>query len=223
MIKAVLFDLDGTLLPMDEEVFTKGYFSLLCKKLVPLGYEKEKLIYTIMTGTEAMRNNDGNKTNKQAFWDVFVGVFGCEISKHEILFKQFYENEFKNSKAFCGDNPDAKKIIEHAKKLGFKIILASNPLFPKEGMLSRAGFVGLDEKHFDYISTYETSSYSKPNPNYYLEILKQNNLKPNEVIYFGNSERDDFIPATEVNIKTYLVGESGIKEKDFLKVLKEIK
>ena len=26
MVKAVLFDLDGTLLPMDQDEFTKGYF-----------------------------------------------------------------------------------------------------------------------------------------------------------------------------------------------------
>ena len=29
MVKAVLFDLDGTLLPMDQDEFTKGYFKLL--------------------------------------------------------------------------------------------------------------------------------------------------------------------------------------------------
>lgn len=38
MIKAILFDLDGTVLPMNEEEFTKGYFGLLCKKLVSYGY-----------------------------------------------------------------------------------------------------------------------------------------------------------------------------------------
>ncbi len=32
MIKAILFDLDGTLLPMDQENFTTSYFKLLAKK-----------------------------------------------------------------------------------------------------------------------------------------------------------------------------------------------
>ena len=32
-IKAVLFDLDGTLLPMDQDIFVKSYFGLLAKKL----------------------------------------------------------------------------------------------------------------------------------------------------------------------------------------------
>ena len=30
--RAVLFDLDGTLLPMDNEYFIQVYFKLLCKK-----------------------------------------------------------------------------------------------------------------------------------------------------------------------------------------------
>ena len=54
MIKAVFFDLDGTLLPLDEESFTKIYFSLLCKRMYPLGYNPEKLIDVIWKGTKAM-------------------------------------------------------------------------------------------------------------------------------------------------------------------------
>ena len=35
MIKYVLFDLDGTLLPMDQDVFVRAYFGALAKKLAP--------------------------------------------------------------------------------------------------------------------------------------------------------------------------------------------
>ena len=33
--KTVLFDLDGTLLPMDQDALTTGYFTLLVQKLAP--------------------------------------------------------------------------------------------------------------------------------------------------------------------------------------------
>ena len=39
MIKNILFDLDGTLLPMDMEKFTHGYFKRLVMKAAPRGYE----------------------------------------------------------------------------------------------------------------------------------------------------------------------------------------
>ena len=43
-LKAVLFDLDGTLLPMDLGKFLEAYFALLSKRLVPHGYDPIKLV-----------------------------------------------------------------------------------------------------------------------------------------------------------------------------------
>lgn len=68
MITTLLFDLDGTLLPMDTEVFTKHYFSLLVQKLAPYGYEAKPLIGAVLAGIEAMAVNDGSVTNEEAFW-----------------------------------------------------------------------------------------------------------------------------------------------------------
>ena len=41
MIKTVLFDLDGTLLPMDQDNFVKAYFKNLAIKLAPHGYDPQ--------------------------------------------------------------------------------------------------------------------------------------------------------------------------------------
>ena len=76
MIKAVFFDLDGTLLPLNEEAFTKVYFGLLLKKIEGLGYEKDKFIKTLWGGTSLMYKNDGTKTNEEAFWGHFKEVYG---------------------------------------------------------------------------------------------------------------------------------------------------
>jgi hypothetical protein len=50
-LTTILFDLDGTLLPMDNEAFTKGYFKLLAAKLAPHGYEPKQLVDAIWAGT----------------------------------------------------------------------------------------------------------------------------------------------------------------------------
>mgnify|MGYP000177471382 FL=1 len=39
--QAILFDLDGTLLPMDLDQFTEGYFHLLAQTAAPYGYREE--------------------------------------------------------------------------------------------------------------------------------------------------------------------------------------
>ena len=75
-IKAVLFDLDGTLLPMDQDVFVKAYFSGIAAKLAPFGYEPKALIDAIWAGTVKMIKNDGRITNEEAFWNCFISVYG---------------------------------------------------------------------------------------------------------------------------------------------------
>ena len=75
MIKHVLFDLDGTLLPMDQNEFVKYYMPLLAKRFVKYGMEPKALIGTIWKGVEAMVLNDGSTTNEDAFWKCFEKIF----------------------------------------------------------------------------------------------------------------------------------------------------
>ena len=223
MLKAVLFDLDGTLLPMDEKKFTEYYFGLLCKKLEPLGYDKEKLIKTIWAGTSLMIKNDGGLTNEKVFWQHFADVYGKDKLSDKRVFDDFYVTEFKRAKIVCGENPDARKIIDYAKSLKLKIILASNPVFPIAGLLTRAEFVGLNDKDFDYVSGYENSGYAKPNPDYYKEILNTNRLAAEEAIYFGNSKTEDFDPAESAGIKCFLVNSDRLQYDYFVSAMNGVK
>ena len=75
-IKAVLFDLDGTLLPMDYDGFLKLYFGNLAKRLAKYGYDPDMLVKNIWTGTKAMVMNDGSCMNENKFWDVFAEIYG---------------------------------------------------------------------------------------------------------------------------------------------------
>ena len=218
-LKAVFFDLDGTLLPMDEKKFTECYFGLLCKKLAPLGYEAENLVKTVWGGTKLMVKNNGELSNEQVFWNCFSTVYGENAQKHKAVFDELYVSDFKNTKAVCGENAEAKAIIAESKKAGLKIVLATNPLFPERGLLTRAAFIGLEKSDFDYISSYEISHYSKPNPNYYVELLKNNNLSANEVLFFGNSEEEDIKPATAAGIKAVKVNGEKLTLEQFLSAL----
>lgn len=86
MIKAILFDLDGTLLPMDQDQFVASYLKRLVKKLAPYGYDPKKLIDTIYDGITAMYHNDGTQSNETAFWNVFTSRFGADSRKDEPIF-----------------------------------------------------------------------------------------------------------------------------------------
>ena len=129
-ITTVLFDLDGTLLPMDQELFVKAYFKGLAAKLMPHGYDPQALIDAIWKGTAVMVRNDGSRTNEEAFWNYFASLFGEDARKDEPKFREFYETEFQNVQKVCGYTPAAREIIDLVKDLGFRAVLATNPIFP---------------------------------------------------------------------------------------------
>ncbi len=203
-IKVILFDLDGTLLPMDQDIFVKSYFSRLAKKLSPHGYEADKLIKAVWTGTEMMIKNTGEKTNEEVFWDTFSKIFG-ENSKNDIpLFEEFYKTDFQNVKNDCGYNEKSSEIISYIKEKGLRIALATNPIFPAIATKSRVKWAGLDISDFELYTTYENSRYSKPNIKYYNDIVSKLNIKPEECLMVGNDVCDDMV-AKEIGMKVFLL------------------
>lgn len=116
MLKMILFDLDGTLLPMDQEVFTKDYFKRLAAKLLPHGYQADQLVDGIWAGTAAMVKNDGTCTNEEAFWRRFVQIFGEKALADKPIFDEYYRVEFQQVAEVCGCSAEAKATIEELKK-----------------------------------------------------------------------------------------------------------
>lgn len=192
----VLFDLDGTLLPMDNEAFTKGYFKLLAKKLAPYGYEAAQLVDAIWTGTAAMVKNDGSCTNEQAFWKKFCEIYGEKAAKDEPLFAEFYRTEFQQAASFCEMNPKAAEAVRAAKAKGFRVGLATNPIFPAIATESRIRWAGLQPEDFELYTTYENIGLSKPNPAYYCEVAKRMGVQPQECLMVGNDVAEDMVAQT---------------------------
>ena len=122
------------------------------------------------------------------------------------LSKEFYTNEFKETKKICEDNPLAKEIVKFCKENGLITVLSTNPIFPKPGTMTRMSYIGLEEDDFDYVTTYENSYFCKPNPTYFISLLDKFNLKPEEVIVFGNNREEDYECARKCGLKCYLVG-----------------
>ena len=212
MIKNILFDLDGTLLPMDQDKFANGYFRRLVKKLAPLGYEPQKTVDGIWAGTAAMVKNDGKRTNEEAFWIKFEEIFGERVNNDKPVFDDYYRNEFNEVKSDCGFNPAAADTVRKLKGKGFKLILATNPIFPAVATESRIEWAGLDKKDFELYTAYENSHYCKPNPAYYSEIIEKLSLNPSECLMVGNDATED-TAANELGIEVFLLTDCLINKK----------
>ena len=203
-IKMVLFDLDGTLLPMDQDKFVEVYFGLLAQKLAAHGYEPKKLIGAIGAGVGAMVKNDGEKTNEEAFWTAFCNIFGEKAREDLPIFEEFYRNDFVGAKAVCGFDPQAAQTVRAVKERGFRIALATNPLFPAIATQQRIGWVGLEPEDFELITTYEDSKTCKPNPDYYREVIARLGVRPEECLMVGNDVAEDMV-ARSIGMQVFLV------------------
>ena len=205
MITTVLFDLDGTLLPMDNDAFTRGYFKLLAAKLAPRGYEPEALIAGIWAGVAAMVTNDGSRSNEEAFWERFAADFGAERCKADReVFEDFYAHDFAMARPLCGFAPEAKRAVSLARELGLRTALATNPLFPAAATLMRIGWAGLSPDDFELITTYENSVHCKPNPEYYRDVQRALGVEGRECLMVGNDALED-MTAAETGARCFLL------------------
>ncbi len=211
-ITTVLFDLDGTLLPMDQSAFVKAYFGGIGKKAAPLGYDPAQFTKVVWTGTSCMLHNNGSATNEQVFWKYFAEAYGEEALKDTALFNDFYLNEFQGIKEICGFNPQVPRVIKELKGMGLRLALATNPVFPKIATESRTRWAGLEPSDFELITTYENSHYCKPCAEYYQEVLNALGVSANECVMVGNDVSDD-MPANRLGIKTFLLTDCLINEK----------
>ena len=205
MDKMILFDLDGTLLPMDQEFFTKQYFHALCRHFAPFGYDAQALTAAVWKGTGAMVRNDGSRTNEEAFWDTFAGVLGDKALDDKDEFDRFYAEEFDGLRAFTKPDSVIAGSIRKLRDAGYDLILASNPIFPAIAQKKRMRWAGADPRWFRHITSYENTRYCKPNPDYFREILQTMDLDPSECLMVGNDIREDMRAASAAGIDVFLL------------------
>ncbi len=203
-LDTILFDLDGTLLPLEQGTFIDTYFGLLAKRVSSLGHDPAPFLKALWEGTGAMLHNDGTRSNSERFWQTFYHLFGDASTDLEADLADFYATDFNETRAILRPQPSLRPLLNHLRAKGYGITLATNPVFPYVAAQSRLGWIGLSPADFDYVSTYENSRYCKPHPGYYEDILAHLGKEPAQCLMIGNSPADD-MPAMDLGISVFLL------------------
>lgn len=209
-LTTILFDLDGTLLPLDQERFTRAYFKLLEKKFAGQGYDAERMVEAVCQGTVAMLENDGSRSNEEAFWQTFARRSEAPLSALRALFEDFYARDFSALQGLCGFTAQAAETVRMLRRRGYRPVLATNPLFPAQAIEARMRWAGLEPADFELYTTYENIGFSKPNSAYYREILRRLDVRPEEGLMVGNDTVDD-MAAREIGLRVFLLSDCLIK------------
>lgn len=210
MKKVILFDLDGTLLPMDQEDFIGAYFNILMKKLVELGLpvrnedDKRALGEAVWKSTYAVMKNDGSCTNEDRFFSTFKQLTGLDLMDKREELDKFYSGDFNKVSAVCGKNSKVAQIICRLKSKGVRIAVATNPLFPLSANKSRLNWAGLSLEEFEFCTCYENSCFAKPNLDYYRAIVEKLGVSADDCMMVGNDVREDMV-ARELGMDVFLI------------------
>lgn len=203
-IRHIFFDLDGTLLPMDQDHFIRTYFGALSAYMEPHGLEPRQFIDTIWRCTGAMFKNDGSKTNEDVFWQAFTAAYGADARQYEPIFDTFYHTHFPSVQSSCGYDPKASQTVHALKEMGFQLVLATQPIFPAIATENRMLWAGLNRDDFLLYTTYENSNACKPNPAYYQQILNKIGANPSNCLMVGNDATED-LAAEKLGMKVFLL------------------
>lgn len=204
--KAILFDLDGTLLPMDQDKFIGEYFKELTAYMCAEGkYDPSQYFGAIWQGVKAMLKNSGEVNNEDAYFSALATIYpdhGTSQMRQKYL--EFYKSMYPQLKETCGHTEKSRELIDFLHSKDVKIALATNPVFPSVATNERMGWVGLKPTDFSVVTTCDNIGFSKPNRTYYSEVAKRLGVAPEECLMVGNDVDDDMV-AKDVGMGVFLL------------------
>ena len=204
-MKAILFDLDGTLLDLDTGDFMQRYFRALRQIETP-GWEGD-LLDAVAIGTEEMMGRHPGRTNEDVFWERFVEITGRPQHEWLPIFATFYQGAFTSLRQGAGPSPGALRALHTARERGLAVVIATNPMFPRVAIDHRLAWAGLGTLPEDVLVTsYETSTACKPWPEYFAEVAATIGVAPSECLMVGDDASMD-LGSRSVGMKAWLLDE----------------
>lgn len=189
------------------DTFVPVYLETLGKHLANHG-DPELLISEFLAAFESMmRNTRPDFTLKETFDENFYPQTGIDYETLHPVIDDYYINHFSSLKYLTKPREDALALVQEAIKRKYRIVVATNPIFPKSAINQRLNWGNLppDDYEFPIVTTYENFHYTKPNPAYFAEILAQMGWIDAPAVMIGNDMKADIKPARVMGLPTYWV------------------
>lgn len=206
--RALLLDLDGTLLDLDMDAFIPYYMGRLAKRFAHL-LPPQQFVQYVLKATGAMINNlDPTVTNQTAFFQAFLPLIGRPLAELEPTFADFYAREFPTLGQQARPVPGMRAFLEEALRRGMDLVVATNPLFPREAIYARLRWAGLEDLPWKLVTTYEHMHFCKPHAGYFREIMDRIGREPQDCLMVGNDVQLD-LPAEDIGLRSFLLLREG--------------
>jgi FMN phosphatase YigB (HAD superfamily) len=210
MSLTLLLDLDDTLLDTNLDTFMPAYFQALSQHLIKHS-APSTLLRSLFTGMNLMNESEDPTRTLEEIFDADFHV-NLGLSKQDLvqILEEFYDDVFPTLAQHTRKRAAAVPLIEWAYSRGYRLAIATDPLFPRKATYHRLRWAGFDPERFELVSTFEHFHFTKTHPAYYAEVLGRLGWPEGSVLMVGNDPERDLIPAHRLGLKTFYVdGESS--------------
>ncbi len=209
MTFTLLLDLDDTLLDTNMSEFVPAYFQALAKHLNGK-VRPEAMLPALMAGTNLMlASEDPARTLQEVFETEFYPQLGIPKAELKEKIDDFYDNVFPALETVTKRREGTQELVEAAFVKGYRVVIATDPLFPRKAVFHRIRWAGLDPERFELISSFETFHFTKSHPAYYAEVLGRLGWPDGPVLMVGNDVERDLVPAQKLGLAAYQVDGSS--------------
>jgi HAD superfamily hydrolase (TIGR01549 family) len=213
MTLTLLLDLDDTLLENEMGGFLEAYLNAFGKYVRSI-LDPDIFLPALLSGTQKMvANRFPNRTLQEVFENTFFAIIKLSKEDTQGLLDSFYVEVFPTFKNITKARPEAVELVEEAFSRGYRVGIATNPLFPRSAILQRLSWAGLpaEDYPFTLIPSNETFHFSKPNPAFFVEFLANIGQTDEPVVMVGDDLRNDITAANQAGIATFWIGERDLE------------
>ncbi|WP_077622854.1 HAD family hydrolase [Sediminibacillus massiliensis] len=188
MLKAVFFDLDGTLLNRDESLmrFIEEQYVRFSKELEHI--PKQEFISRFI-----------KLDNRGYVWkDVVYRQLIAEFEVENLTWQELLQDYLEKFPDYAVPFPKLHKVLEALKNEGMKLGIITNG----KGKFQLDNIKALEiECFFDVILISEFEGVKKPEPEIFLRAVRQLQIRPEEAIFVGDHPENDIEAASNTGMK----------------------
>jgi FMN phosphatase YigB (HAD superfamily) len=209
-VQAIFFDLDGTLIDVDMQRFVAGYLRRLTehmsRQVDPM--QAARVLHQAVAAMFA--NTDAERTLESILFEVLNVEIAMSSQQYEEYLEQFCQNDLQSLRPLVRAHPLSSQLVDSSLSNGWKVVLATNPIFPRPVVDARLAWGDLDGDLFHHITSYETAHFCKPSPAFFEELLDLLQVPAENCLMVGNDPLHD-LSASQVGMQTCLLTPWRIK------------
>ena len=203
MIRTVLFDLDGTLLDIDVDNFIETYTRSVAERLMP--DDKERGLAVLAGSTYAMLAPEVNEDSNQA---CLLRKLSDTLDRSPADLWRAIHHASKEIlpglRAMAKPIAGAADVVRAMHERGLKVVVATMPIYPRDVMLERLRWAGVQSDWIDHVACLEANRSAKPHRSYFLEMADAVGAQAEECLMVGDDEDQD-MPALSAGMAVHLL------------------